>query len=43
LEESQCDSIFRSLVKDDSRQTAIMRKALWDHPKAWQKGGLGIG
>jgi hypothetical protein len=37
LEENQADSIQSRLVKDDTRQTAIMRNALERYPMAWQR------
>jgi hypothetical protein len=37
LEENQADSIQSRLMKDDTRQTAIMRTALETYPLAWQR------
>ncbi len=37
LEENQPDSIYMRLVKDDTRQSAIMRAALEAFPLAWQR------
>lgn len=41
LAENQPDSVYHSLNRDDSRQSAIMRAALDAYPYAWQRWGFG--
>lgn len=36
IAETQSDSLYRRLIDDDSRETAVMARALRDHPQAWQ-------
>lgn len=43
LEENQEDSIYQRLLKDDSRQTEIMRNALAAYPLAWHGRDIDTG
>jgi hypothetical protein len=39
LEENQPDSVFRKMIRDDSRQSKVMREALKTYPLLWNRWG----